>query len=80
VATSRASFRTLGLQRLLTEKPLQLADLFLLGAKGGSRNHLFLRLRRRQRALLGQPTPCEELAGRNTAPSRRNVRDDYNYL
>ena len=54
-------FQDLGLRRLLAEKPLQLADLVLLGAEGGSRNHLLLRLRRRQRALLGQPTPREWL-------------------
>jgi hypothetical protein len=46
---------------------MQWFSLFLLGAERRSRHDLFLGLRRSQCPLLGQPTPSEELVGRNPA-------------
>ena len=53
----------LGLQRLLTQEPLQLADLLLGGAKLRGWHHLFTGPGGRERAALHQPTPREQLVG-----------------
>src|ERR1700746_1354183 len=63
----------LDLQRLLAEQTLKFAYLFLLRAERGSRHDLLLRLRCRQRALLCQPAPGEELVRRNATATRHET-------
>lgn len=47
---------------------MQFADLILQHPILGHRNDLFLGPRRRQRTLVRQPTPGEQLVGRNPMP------------
>ena len=65
-------FEDLGLQRLLTEQPMQLSNLALQGPVIRRRNDLLAAAGRGQGALSDETTPGEELLG--ATPCRRAIR------